>query len=60
MLVLSRKKHEAICIGSDIRIVVTAISGSRVCIGIEAPRDVAVYREEVAERVQEAEQTTAG
>lgn len=47
MLVLSRKKDESIIINGNITIVVTAIQGGRVRLGIEAPRDVPVHRLEV-------------
>lgn len=51
MLTLSRKTEEAILIGSDIRIVIKRIDGEIVKLGIEAPRDVPIYREEVFARV---------
>lgn len=47
MLVLSRKINEAILIGDNIRVTVVAIRGNQVRIGIEAPPDVPVFREEV-------------
>jgi carbon storage regulator len=47
MLVLGRKLNERILIGDDIVITVAAISGDQVRLGIEAPRNVAVDREEV-------------
>ena len=47
MLVLSRKVGERILLGNDIRITVVRISGGGVRLGIEAPADVAVVREEV-------------
>ena len=48
MLVLTRRADEAILIGSDIRIVLLKIDGNRVRIGIEAPPDIGVQREEIA------------
>lgn len=59
MLVLSRKKLETIKIGPDIYITVCKISGDRVRIGIEAPRDLTVARLELLDR-QEAEREAAG
>ena len=52
MLVLTRKKGETICIGDDIKVTVAKISGSWVKLGIDAPRDVPVHRENVAERIE--------
>lgn len=47
MLVLSRKKNESIVINSDIVITVVDIRGDKVRLGIVAPKDVPVHREEV-------------
>lgn len=47
MLVLSRKKNESIRINDDITIVVVAIHGDKVRLGVEAPKDVPVHRQEV-------------
>lgn len=47
MLVLSRKEGERISIGDNITLVVSKVSGNRVTIGIEAPRDVKVVRGEL-------------
>lgn len=47
MLILSRKIGEAIKIGDDIEIRITRIDGDTVRIGIEAPRQIGVYRDEV-------------
>ena len=51
MLVLNRKKEESIIIGNDIKITVLEIRGDNVRIGIEAPRDVSVRRQEVYEAI---------
>jgi carbon storage regulator len=53
MLTLSRKTEEAILIGSDIRIVIKRIDGDIVKLGIEAPKNVPIYREEVFARVSQ-------
>jgi carbon storage regulator len=50
MLVLSRKINETICIGNNITITVVSVNGNNVRIGINAPRDVQVDREEIRER----------
>ena len=51
MLVLTRKKHEVIQIGQNITIMVVAIEGGKVRLGITAPRGVPVHRQEVAEAI---------
>ena len=52
MLVLSRKPHQSIMIGSEIRVIVVGIDGDQVRLGIEAPREVAVHRFEIYERTK--------
>jgi carbon storage regulator len=60
MLVLTRKKGESIMIGENIEIVVLEQNGETVRIGIRAPKDVAVYRREVYEAIQQSnKQATA-
>lgn len=51
MLVLSRKKNESIIIAGDIVITVVEVRGDKVRLGIEAPKDVPVHREEVYEAI---------
>ena len=55
MLVIFRKSGERILIGDDVAITVVKVSGGGVRIGIEAPRELAVVREELAEKLREAE-----
>lgn len=62
MLVLSRKKNESIVINNEIKIVVVEIRGDKVRLGVEAPRDVPVHRQEVYDAImrnqpQEADDT---
>ena len=52
MLVLSRKKDEKFVIGDTIKLMVIEIRGDKVRLGIEAPRDVSVHREEVYDAIQ--------
>ena len=52
MLVLTRRLGEAITIGENIKIVVVDIDGNQVKLGIDAPREVEIYREELYERVK--------
>ncbi|MFD1416978.1 carbon storage regulator CsrA [Oceanobacillus jeddahense] len=47
MLVLSRKRNEAIQIGDDIEVEVIAIEGDQVKLGIRAPKSVDIYRQEI-------------
>ncbi len=53
MLVLTRKSNQSIMIGDEIEISVLAIMGEKVRIGIQAPRDVPVFRKEVYLEIQE-------
>lgn len=52
MLVLSRKKNESIVIDERIVITVVEIRGDKVRLGIEAPRDVAIHRQEIYEALK--------
>ena len=54
MLALSRKKNEAIIINNDIEITVLEVKGDQVKIGISAPKEVPIYRQEVYLQIQEA------
>jgi carbon storage regulator len=47
MLVLTRKVHQSIMIGDEIEIVVLEVRGEQVRLGIRAPKDVAVHRQEI-------------
>lgn len=53
MLILTRKLGESITIGNDIKITLLEIKGKQIRIGIEAPPDVMVHREEVFRLIQE-------
>ncbi len=55
MLVLSRKKNESIVIRDDISIVVVEIRGDKVRLGITAPKEVPVHRQEVFEAIHRDE-----
>jgi carbon storage regulator len=56
MLVLSRKKNESIIINDDITIVVVEIRGDKVRLGVEAPKEVPVHRNEVYEAIRRSQQ----
>ena len=53
MLVLTRRPGESIVVGENIVVTVIEIKGGQVRIGIDAPRDVDVYREEIYEQVKQ-------
>lgn len=52
MLVLTRRVGETLILGTDVRVTVLAVSGQQVRIGVTAPREVPVQRQEVAERIR--------
>lgn len=54
MLVLSRKKNESIVIDDRIKIVVVEIRGDKVRLGVEAPKEVPVHRQEVYDAIKRA------
>ncbi|MCK5770080.1 carbon storage regulator CsrA [Algiphilus sp.] len=55
MLILTRRVGETLKIGDDVTITVLSIKGNQVRVGIEAPPDVTVHREEVVERLRQGE-----
>ncbi len=57
MLVLSRKKDERIIIGDQITVMVIEIRGDKVRLGIDAPKEVTVHREEVYEAIRKEQQS---
>jgi len=52
MLILTRRIGEVLRIGDDVAITVLGIKGNQVRIGIDAPKDVAVHREEIYQRIK--------
>jgi carbon storage regulator len=59
MLVLSRKRNEQIVIGSDIVVTIVEVRGDKVRLGIEAPPDVSVHRQEVYEAIRRSQQVSS-
>ena len=52
MLILTRRVGETVMIGNDVTVTVLGVKGNQVRIGVNAPRDVAVHREEIFERIK--------
>ena len=52
MLILTRRVGETLMIGDDVTITVLGVKGNQVRIGVNAPKDVAVHREEIYQRIQ--------
>jgi len=59
MLILSRRTDESIVIGDEVTITILSVKGKQVRIGITAPPDVSVHREEIYQRIQAGDPETA-
>ena len=53
MLILTRRVGETLVIGDDVTITVLGVRGNQVRVGVNAPKDVAVHREEIYQRIQD-------
>ena len=60
MLILSRKVDESIRIGDDVVITITAVHGKRVSVGVVAPTDRGIHREEIWQEIQREIQRDKG
>ncbi|HEY8508628.1 MAG TPA: carbon storage regulator CsrA [Steroidobacteraceae bacterium] len=56
MLILTRRAGETLMIGNDVTVTVLGVKGNQVRIGINAPKHVAVHREEIFERIKREQQ----
>jgi carbon storage regulator len=55
MLILTRKTNETLMVGDDVAITVLGVKGNQVRIGVNAPREIAVHREEIYDRIRAEE-----
>lgn len=55
MLILTRRISESVIIGDDVKITVLGVKGSQVRLGIDAPKEISVHREEIYERIKQEE-----
>ncbi|MFB9885784.1 carbon storage regulator CsrA [Balneatrix alpica] len=56
MLILTRRVGETLMVGDDVTVTVLGVKGNQVRIGVNAPKDVSVHREEIYQRIQKEKQ----
>jgi carbon storage regulator len=59
MLILTRRVGETLMIGDDVTVTVLGVKGNQVRIGVNAPKEVAVHREEIYERIKREQEASA-
>ena len=52
MLILTRRIGESVVIGGDVRVTLLGVKGNQARLGVDAPKDIAVHREEIHERIE--------
>jgi carbon storage regulator len=57
MLILTRRVGESLMIGEEVKVTVLGVKGNQVRIGVNAPKEVAVHREEIYQRIQQEKNT---
>ena len=56
MLILTRRIGETLMVGDEVKVTVLGVKGNQVRLGVDAPRDVAVHREEIYDRIQKEQE----
>ncbi|AWI51997.1 carbon storage regulator [Actinobacillus minor 202] len=56
MLILTRKTGESLFVGDDVEITVLSVRGNQVKLGVNAPKEISVHRQEIYQRIKKAEE----